>query len=311
MKKFFIFFLVLCTLAIAQENFENAEYITLKQKDAVVEQPVKEEKAITFSAGADLVTQYWYNGIICENQGLIFQANAALNINLYKGNFLTSLDFNVSTFATFLDSPVADWAHEAGENLRSYYEQDLTLDLAFTFADCFTFDVAYSLFNSPTHSFDTYQQLEFGIEFNEKEFTCLPFAIVPYARLIAELDGANDGRNEGVYLELGIKPNYEIKLSDSYSMTLSLPMACGFSLDNYYDFGVKDDNDFVWGFYSLTARLDVPLSFIPEKFGTWNWHIQATMLVVDSQLMTYNHGWRISNDDNVHVFVGTGIDLSF
>jgi len=269
----------------------------------------KEESAISVLVRGDVVSQYWYNGIVCENQGLIFQPAVYLNINLFQGNFLTSLDFNIGTFATFLDSPVSDVANGSTDH---HYEQDLYVSLFFQLAKCLTFDVTYALYGSPNDSFNTYQQLEFGFVFDDKALTGAIFGIQPSIRLIAELDGACDGQNEGVFLSLGINPNIDIYCfqNDEDAINFSLPISAGFSIDNYYEFGAPDDNDLCWGYMSIGAKLNVPLAFIPARFGKWSGYVSGTMLVLDSQLANYQ-GWAIDKEENLHFFVSTGLAWNF
>jgi hypothetical protein len=71
-------------------------------------------------------------------------------------------------------------------------------------------------------------------------------------------------------MEMGIDPGYAVNVAKDWPVRLHLPFTLGLSLSNYYEVatatGVKDQT---FGFADLGFVADVPLKFVPARYGKW------------------------------------------
>ena len=89
-----------------------------------------------------------------------------------------------------------------------------------------------------------------------------PFALNPSFLVAFELDGQADaGSQKGVYAQIGIAPGYTFFAESAYPLAVSVPLAVGLSLSDYYEFGTGSDETF--GYFSGGVSVSVPLAFIP------------------------------------------------
>ena len=71
-------------------------------------------------------------------------------------------------------------------------------------------------------------------------------------------------------MELGIDPGYSIDFSTNWSTRFHLPFALGLSLNDYYQVATSAGvSDKTFGFADLGLIADVPLKFIPARYGKW------------------------------------------
>jgi len=83
----------------------------------------------------------------------------------------------------------------------------------------------------------------------------------------------------GTYLELGVDPGYSVSFSKAWSARFHLPFTLGLSLDNYYEVATATGvHDKTFGFADLGLAADVPLSFVPARFGKWTFSSGFHML---------------------------------
>jgi len=75
------------------------------------------------------------------------------------------------------------------------------------------------------------------------------------------------------YLELGAGPSWALRKDGP---TLAIPVKVGLSLKNYYESGTVDNK---FGFFDVGGLLTMPLKFVSRRFGAWNIHGGADVLV--------------------------------
>ena len=139
---------------------------------------------------------------------------------------------------------------------------------------------------------DHHKELSFGVTYDDG-------LLGPYATLAVELDGqADNGFNEGSYLELGVEPGLPIPNSD---VGLSFPVVVGLSLKDYYE-GVTGNETF--GFFNVGAIVSIPLTGIPARYGLWEISGGVNFLVFGDALKSIN-----GSDDNVKPIGVFGISL--
>ena len=69
---------------------------------------------------------------------------------------------------------------------------------------------------------------------------------------------------------LGIDPGYTVDFSTNWSARFHVPLMVGLSLDKYYEVATTSgDPHKTFGFTDLALAADVPLKFVPARFGKW------------------------------------------
>ena len=223
---------------------------------------------LSFSAGVDVTSAYFFRGIIQEDQGLITQPWLDATIQLPDDSTLTFGIWN-----SFHDKQTG--AAAAGTGPDWWYEADLYISWATALSDTVGFDVTYTAYTSPNDAFGTISEFAFGLSHDDSanwEGTELASGLQPSVLLAVETDGqADGGTNEGVYLQLAIEPSITLIDSQDYPVTLTIPVTLGLSLGDYYEDptspGGSDDSHF--GYLDIGAVLSMPISAIPADYGQW------------------------------------------
>jgi hypothetical protein len=122
------------------------------------------------------------------------------------------------------------------------------------------------------------------------------WALNPYVLFAGEFDNTALGTDEGVYTEFGARPSFTILDSETYPVTMALPLKVGLSGGDYYE-GVNGDDD-TFGYFAGGPVFSVPLAFIPSDYGAWSVSAGAQVYAFGTNLKQYNQ------DDNPWV-VGT------
>jgi len=164
----------------------------------------------------------------------------------------------------------------------NYYEQDLYLSAGLTLLQRLGLEGGWNLYAYPGIGSSAQVQEVFGkLSFDDAGLWPLrlpggqDLALSPYVLVAGETSGAADGAapfsgSRGVYLELGLDPGYTVDLADRWSVRLHLPFTLGLSLDKYYQLattsGLKNQT---FGYADLGFAADVPLAFIPARYGKW------------------------------------------
>lgn len=231
-----------------------------KTEAAETEKAIKDKGDIGSRLGVELAigyaSQYIFRGLLKEDEDLIVKGYFDFTIDLHEtehftlgayGGVWTSVHSNTESA-----SPTS--------NLKSFYELDAYGGLSGEFGR-FVIDAGYTAYMSPSDAFDTVEEVSVALSFDDRDDPLLGFfAISPYALVAFEIDGAFDGYEEGVYLEVGAEPSFKLGgEGDPLSkVTLSFPVAAGFSLDDYYEYSGEDD---AFGFFSAgcTATYKLPV----------------------------------------------------
>jgi hypothetical protein len=204
---------------------------------------------VSLGAGVDFVNEYYFRGIIQENQGFIAQP-------FLEGGFTFG---NASITAGTWSSLHSDHGiPDGGSSPQIWYESDFYAGVGFG-ADMWEAGATYTAYTSPNGSFGTVHELAFSLGISD------PVGLSPSVTVAIELDGqADGGTNEGTYLELGVEP--AIPLPDDAPIGLSVPVAVGLSLSDYYEVNGESDS---YGFFSVGIMASIPLSGVPAEYGSW------------------------------------------
>jgi hypothetical protein len=248
---------------------------------------------IGLSAGMDYTTDYYFRGILQEDQDYIFQPYAEVTFKLLENpgqGPLTGLGFTLGLWNSLHGGPSGVEGGEAKADPRIWYEADFYAKVGATFFEDLSTAVIYTAYMSPNDSFPTVQELALSLGYNDRKLLG-PFALNPSVLLAFELKNEADlGRGQGVYLQLGVAPGLTLMEKGPLPVTLTLPLTVGLSLSDYYEFGTGDDETF--GYFSGGVAASVPLTFIPPAFGSWQARASVIVLTLGDNLKAVNNGDR-------------------
>lgn len=240
---------------------------------------------LSTSAGVDFTTHYFYRGISQENQGLIVQPNFDVS-----GKAAENLDFQVGFWGSIHDGDTGLGSTSG----KPWYEADFFVNFDYAIQDL-TLSVSYVVLDSPNGSFVTTQEAVLGLAYDDSGmYKGQKFGgFNPGVTIVRELDGGSDlGSALGTYLEVGISPS----LQATDAIKLTLPIAVGFSLDDYYQDAAGKDNSV--GFYSIGVQLETPVSY-------WTLTAGVQYLLLDGVTQAINGG------DASEVVGSIGMSLSW
>jgi hypothetical protein len=239
--------------------------------------PAPNTGALSLTANFALPTVYYFRGIAQSNAGFQFQPYLELKVKLYEG------DENDVLSSAFIKG--AGWAHfnsVAPPITTNYYEQDLYLSAGLVLFSRLALEGGWNLYSYPGIGSSAQVQEVFGkAGFDDSGLWPfkLPgdqnFALSPYLLIAGETSGQADGAGAyggglGVYMEMGIDPGYVFKLPRDWSARFHLPVTLGLSLSDYYEVASIDGlSDSTFGYADLGLMTDVPLNFVPARYGKW------------------------------------------
>lgn len=249
--------------------------------------------------GVEMPSQYFFRGIVQENSGFIVQPWIELSVPLTTevGPF-GQLDLNVGQWNSLHTGPTGTSGGEA------WYRSDFHLGLATSLGSRLSLGSQYTVYSSPNNSFATVQELSFSASYDDSEYWGGKFpALKPSATLAFEFKGqADGGSDEGVYLQLGVKPSFGMS-KENNNFSLAVPVTVGLSLTEYYEDAGGSDNTF--GFFDLGAEFSTKLDSIPERFGAWEVSAGVHLLWLGSGTEQYNNG------DDFEIIASVGMTTSF
>ncbi len=176
----------------------------------------------------------------------------------------------------------AGWVTVTGTG-ADWYQAEFMLGVVTAYRGL-TVDVNYNFYAYPSGSFFPLQEVGTKVSYECASLWRDPekatfFGLKPFAALYHET--ANRFDHEATYLETGIEPSYRFHLWNR-NAGISVPIAAGMSIDNYY-VNAQGDNEF-FGYWSAGLHLSVPLP-VPTKCGSWYlsasvryYHFQAESL---------------------------------
>ncbi len=254
--------------------------------EPVEEPPPMNRGKVSFTVGSDITTAYYFRGILQERDGFIWQPYAGLSVTLFEGaddSFINNVLFTLSSW----NSVHSNKTLASGSGPSNWYESDLSFGPVLGFADYFTTSLIYIAYMYPNGSFPTVQELDWSLSFNDSDFLGV-FALQPAMTWAFELENTAFGDDEGIYLQLGVKPSYVLFEEDSYPVTLALPLTLGLSVSDFYEVpGVSNDT---FGYFDAGLVASVPLTFISEEYGAWSFSLGVDVLALSGTLADANRG---------------------
>jgi hypothetical protein len=262
---------------------------------------------VSLDAGFEIVSEYWFRGIFQENKGVIVQPYAEIGFSWPQVAESIGID-DVYTY-------VGSWASLHSKNTGtagnpghgSFYEYDFYAGIGVVIAN---FDVylEYVNYMSPNNAFAGVEELILGVGYDDSElwgdFLGGGFALNPYAYIAFGID--DKAGDDTVYLELGLAPEFVLVESEEIPVTLTIPVALGLGLNNWYIDEDGDDNTF--GFFSIGAIVSVPVTFIPAEYGSWTASAGLTVLFLNDAQFENGAG---SNISNTRFIVSLGLGMTY
>ncbi len=216
--------------------------------------------------GIGITSQYFFRGILQENQGIIVQPWFELGYDLYEGaETLRELDLTLGLWNSLHDGPTGG----AG---GPWFESDFHVGLAAKVGDGWRVGTRYTAYHSPNGSFGTVEEIQFSVALDDRGMLVegVESGLRPSLLVAIEVDGQRDaGNHVGNYAQLGIEPTFPLGPMGSLDVTLSVPVKAGFSLGDYYEDLNGGDDDF-FGFLDVGVAASSPLPFLPARMGPWS-----------------------------------------
>ena len=222
--------------------------------------------------GNDITTAYFFRGILQERDGFITQPYGEVGVKLYESKGLLS---SLSLFGGVWNSIQSEQTG-ASASPEVLYETDWYGGAQAVFG-AMTTRASYIAYTSPNDAFATVQEFDLSAAYDDSGVLGA-FALKPSLLLAFEMDNTAFGPDEGIYVELGAAPGFNLNDSEKYPVNLSFPLKVGLSGDDYYEDATGNDDTF--GYFSGGLKFGVPLAFIPEDYGTWSATAGVTFLVL-------------------------------
>lgn len=226
--------------------------------------------ALTFAGGVDVPTIYFFRGIRQEvDPALSMWPFGDIGLSLFSGDGgVKSIGVNFGVW----NSLQTGSSGSDGPSGRLHYREDFYATLALGFGGGVSLGTTFTAYTSPNAMFDTVKEISFKMSQGSR--------FAPYGLVAVELGGddsgqADVGTNKGTYLELGVGPS--LALAES-KVSLAIPVTVGLSVSDYYEHpaGTGDET---FGFFDIGGLVTIPLTGIPSRFGSWNIHGGADVLV--------------------------------
>jgi len=259
------------------------------------EEPGPNTGRLHFLLGFDITNAYYYRGIRQEDDGILAQPCASITFDaLTRDDWALAL--SLSTWNSFHDQGTGTANDDFSDK---WYESDIVGGASLTF-DKWTFGASYSWFISPSDAWDTIQQIDLTVAYDDSE-ALGAWSLSPTATLTFETDNAADGQDEGRYLQLGIAPDFEHSFGQT-EFEFSFPLTVGLSLGDYYQNASGEDETF--GFVSLGAKasFDLPM---PKDVGEWSGYVAVTGLLLGDSAKTFNE------DNESELILSAGIVIAY
>jgi hypothetical protein len=252
------------------------------------EPPPTNNGKVAFSLGSDFTTAYFFRGILQERNGFIWQPYGGITFKLAEDvgyGVIDNIDFSLGTW-----NSVQSEQTFASSAPRNWFESDVLVGFTMGLWGFVSTNLTYVAYTFPNGAYGVAQELDWTTTFNDSGLLG-PFALNPSMLWAFEVDSTafGDTNQEGIYLQLGVKPGVTLFEEAKYPLTLALPLTTGLSVSNYYDEGPGGDND-TFGYFDGGVVASVPLSFIDSSYGTWSASASFDVLALSGTLARANKG---------------------
>lgn len=205
-------------------------------------------------------------GLIVEDEGMVWQPLLLIFADIYKGSpdaFINKVGLTVGIWNSVHTEPTP----KSGTTTPYWNEFDFIAGVDVQFLKDFNFSMTYLLFVSPVDDYEPPSNLEFQLKYSDHFLeNVTPWgkaSINPYAKLFVELTNKAtvSSTTSSFNFELGLVPKYTF---NGYPLSIELPSFITLPGTNFYS------EPGVPGLISTGVKVTAPLTFIPQKYGSWS-----------------------------------------
>jgi hypothetical protein len=251
--------------------------------------------ALTFTGGLDLPTVYFFRGIRQEvTPSITLWPYGDIGLALFSGSGgMKSVGVNFGVW----NSLQTGSSGLKGPTARLHYQEDFYTTLALGFGGGVGLATTFTARTSPNGMFNTIREMSVKLT---KAHMGNPYGLVAFE--LSDTGQADGGSKKGTYLELGAGPTWALRRDGP---SLAIPVKVGLSLKNYYESGTVDST---FGFFDVGGLLAVPIRIVPGRFGSWNVHGGADVLVfgATTKLLNVNAAGEVKKSQVVGL-IGIGL----
>jgi hypothetical protein len=244
-------------------------------------------------------------GMIVDENGLTFQPLLLTLVNVYKGDtFVSDFSLHGGAWADIDSAGVSVHAPYGTRPKTDFVEVDPIFGFSVDFAKHFTLDLTYTAFAMQVLDIGTSQHLNSRLGFDDSPYLGA-FALHPYVLFWQELakkstdadvpeavfgpsphSGKHAQPGSSFYFDLGVDPSYTFK--DALGgLKIEAPCRVMFPDDRFY--GDYYASSSAVGLFELGLKATVPMKFMPDGYGHWNFHVGVNFLYfVDDNLVNLN-----------------------
>ncbi len=211
---------------------------------------------------------------------------------------------------------------QADPSVGGWEEMDVFVDFGVTLFGKVKADLTFGDWNFPTSFLATKPKAEKNIDvkfvYDDSDWwgKDSTFAIHPYADVFFAVAGSSTvvlGRQGSTgYVELGITPTYTYKGITNWPITLTMPIYCSVGPAGYWgeeiSGGTHKGN---FGVFSASLNGQVPLSFIPAKYGFWHADAGVSYFYLANDNLLHAGTIVSGNTDRNFVQGSVGIGVNF
>jgi hypothetical protein len=232
----------------------------------------------------DLTNAYFFRGILNEREGVIFQPIGELYYSLisYDDGLIRDVSIGGGVWASIHSEETL-----AEHGPHSVYEVDWYPLISMELAGGVSVTTYYYYYTSPNGAFDRADELDVEIAWDDSEVLGR-WALQPWANLAVETQNTAFGDEEGMGLQLGVEPTLYTFEDEDYPVSFTLPLELGLGIEDYYEDESGGENFF--GYFQYGLAMSVPLAFMPEGFGDWDFHAKASFISLSNTLTEANRG---------------------
>jgi hypothetical protein len=268
-------------------------------EDASAEEAEEGGSPISGIIQIDFTNAYFFRGIQNERDGFIAQPWGELYFNLF------SAEEGLIRDVTIGGGVWNSWHSEKTGRDHSpgpLYETDWYPLFSVGFENDITFTLIYYWYSSPNGAFDTVEELNLKLEWDDSEVLGR-WALQPWINLAMETHLTSFGPDKGEGVQLGIEPTLWELDDDTYPLSFTIPAELGLAIDDYYEEDDGSENTFGYGSVGLLASL--PITAIPENLGAWTVSAGGKILFLSDTLQDVNRG------DHVYPVVTASLGVEF
>ncbi len=279
---------------------------------------------LSIDAGVDMVSSLFYRGIARENESIILQPWADVDMRIWGGPDFKDHIFNSfhihfgfrSTHISEHDTPIM-----LGQD-EDWFEFAWRGGISIHALDRFIAGFEYENIESIRTSFRDVHQFNLFVKYDDSD-PSFSWSLQPYVLFSFEYEKQSDGGylsaaaavdprfGEGIYMEVGIRPGFDLLQIGTTTIRMEVPVAIGLSLSDYFEDRNADDS--LFGFLDIGCELSIPLGVMATDDGRgfrWSLELGVHFLFLSDSLQDLSKGAGVGGDE-VEIIGRIGIRVNY